>query len=127
MTRRLSLTVLADRLAVCRLPPDASVPTPPVSGGLWSATRTAAELSLVLPEEEAPPEARTERGWRALQVAGPLDFGLTGILASLAAPLAEVDVSIFAISTYDTDYLLVRDGDLERAKEALRGAGHEIV
>jgi hypothetical protein len=68
-----------------------------------------------------------ERGWRCLQVAGPLDFSLTGVLASLASCLAEAKVSIFAISTYDTDYLLVQAEDLETAIRALRAAGHEIV
>ncbi|HEY7848912.1 MAG TPA: ACT domain-containing protein, partial [Ktedonobacterales bacterium] len=84
------------------------------------------ELSLVLPEASAPEGATTEAGWRALRVAGPLDFALIGVLASLAEPLAQAGVSIFAISTYDTDYLLVREVALTEALTALRAAGHTI-
>jgi len=122
----LLLSVLPDRLAICRLPADSPVPAPPAEGGLWSVTRTRDELSLVLPLAEAPKEGRIEPGWRALQVAGPLDFSLTGILAALAAPLAEAGISLFAISTFDTDYVLVREVDLERAQAVLRAAGHRM-
>lgn len=73
-----------------------------------------------------PSGVRVEAGWRALAVQGPLDFDLTGIIAALAAPLAAARISIFAVSTYDTDYVLVRDRDLERAVLALRGAGHSV-
>jgi hypothetical protein len=126
MTMQLLLSVLPDRLAICRLPADAPVPAPPAVGGLWSVTRTQYELSLVLSESEAPAEGRIEPGWRALKVAGPLDFSLTGILAALAGPLAEAGISLFAIATYDTDYVLVRDVDLERATAVLRAAGHRV-
>ena len=123
---RLSLSVLPDRLAVCRLPPGSSMPEPPAGPGLWSLTRTADELSLVLPEEARRPEWQAETGWRALRVDGTLDFALTGILASLATPLATAGVSLFAISTFDTDYLLVRERDLNKATEALTAAGHAL-
>ncbi len=125
MKKSLSLHLLPGRFAVCRLPPDAPLPEAG-SPGLWSATRTADELSLVVPEEERRPEWQAETGWRCLQVAGPLDFGLTGILASLATPLAEAGVSLFAVSTYDTDYLLVRGDRLDQARKALEGAGHRV-
>jgi hypothetical protein len=69
-------------------------------------------------------EGRIEPGWRAIKVAGPLDFSLTGILATLASPLAEAGISLFAVSTYDTDYVLVREVDLGRAQAVLRAAGH---
>ena len=92
-----------------------------------SVTRTAAELSIVAPSAAVPPEVRAERDWRALRVAGPLDFALTGILASLAAPLADAGVSIFALSTYDTDYVLVRHPQLDVALAALRAAGHTVT
>jgi hypothetical protein len=88
---------------------------------------TPDELSLVVPEAFAPDGAAIEAGWRALRVAGTLDFSLTGVLASLAAPLAQAGVSIFAVSTYDTDYLLVRESGLAAALVALRGAGHTIT
>lgn len=122
---RLSLSVLSDRLAICRLPPDSAIPEPPADG-LWSVTRTADELSIVLPEVARHPEWKAETGWRALRVDGTLDFALTGILSALAAPLAAAGVSLFAISTFDTDYLLVRDRDLDTAKAALTAAGHTV-
>jgi len=117
------LRLLDDSYAVCRLDPDAPVPAPPAGAELWSATRTPAELSLVLPERDVPPGARAEPGWRALEVEGPLDFALTGILARLTAPLAAARVSVFALATYDTDYVLVPATRLAAAIAALEGAG----
>lgn len=122
------LTLLPGRLAICRLPAGASVPEwAPAAGPLVSITRTADELSVVCDEAGVPAEVAAERGWRALRVAGPLDFALTGVLAALAVPLAEAGVSIFALSTYDTDYVLVREADVERAVAALAHAGHDLV
>jgi hypothetical protein len=122
----LTLHVLPERLAVCRLAPDAPVPAQPGGAAFWSVTRTSDELSIVLPEEAVPAMWEAETGWRCLKVQGPLDFGLTGILASLATPLAKAGVSIFALSTYDTDYVLVKDSDLEEAKRALSAGGHRV-
>ena len=125
---RLTLLLLPDRLAVCRLPPDAPLPALPADG-LWSVTRTSEELSVVLPEAALPQENdgwKVEAGWRILRVEGTLDFSLTGILASIAEPLAESGVSLFALSTYDTDYVLIRAADLEWAKSALAASGHEV-
>ena len=84
------------------------------------------ELSVVLPEENVPADWLAERGWRCLKVQGPLDFGLTGVLASLTVPLAGAGIPIFAISTYDTDYFLVHDADLSRAIEALSLHGNLV-
>ncbi|HSN87420.1 MAG TPA: ACT domain-containing protein [Thermoanaerobaculia bacterium] len=123
--KSLTLALLPDRLAVCRLPPEAPLPTE-TGGSLWSVTRTRAELSLVLAEDAVRDGWKAERGWRCLEVKGPLDFSLTGILASLATPLAEAGVSLFAVSTYDTDYVLVREESLDRAIRALRDAGHQV-
>lgn len=121
------LEVLAGRLAVCRLGPRDAVPPWADGGGPLRATvRTGDELSIVCAEAAVPAGARAERGWRALKVAGPLDFALTGVLAALAAPLARAGVSIFAVSTFDTDYVLVRDDDLARARLALEAAGHDV-
>ncbi len=122
-----TLTILPERLAICRLPLDAPIPDRPPQASLWSVTRTAEELSIVLPEDCVPEGSRSEIGWRGLMVQGPLDLDLTGVLASLAAPLAEAGVSIFAISTYNTDYLLVRQDDLEKAKRVLRASGHSLL
>ena len=92
----------------------------------WSVTRTDEELSVVLPEETVSAGWEAEMGWRCLKVLGPLDFSLTGILTSLTVPLAEAGVSIFAMSTYNTDYILVREGDLEKAKQVLLAIGHWV-
>jgi uncharacterized protein len=91
-----------------------------------SITRTADELSVVLPQTEVPADVQAEPGWRALSVRGPLPFHLTGILASLAVPLAEAGVPIFALSTHDTDWLLVRQDRVGDARAALEDAGHRI-
>lgn len=123
----LTLTLAPERFAVCRLAPDAPIPPLPLGRSLLALTLTSDELSLVLPEDSAPENATIEGGWRALRVAGPLDFELTGVLASLAQPLADARLSLFAISTFDTDYLLVRDATLSEALAALRAAGHHIA
>jgi enamine deaminase RidA (YjgF/YER057c/UK114 family) len=121
-SRDMNLTVLPEPLAVCRLPASARVPSWALElhEAFTSITRTPDELSIVCPEEAVPPDVRVQAGWRALKVPGPIPFETTGVLASLAAPLAAAGISIFALSTYDTDYVLVREGDLERALAALQ-------
>lgn len=120
------LRVLRAELAVCRLEPGTSV-TDVRDAEFWALTRTAEETSVVCAVEDAPAAATVEAGWMAFVVAGPLDFGLTGILAAIAAPLARSGVPIFAVSTYDTDYVLVKREDEARAREALTRAGHRIA
>lgn len=116
------------RLAVCRL--EATDPVPGWvaldDGGVVSVTRTDAELSLVVDEASVPEGVTAERGWRALAVRGPLDFGLTGVLASLAAPLADAGVPVFVLSTYDTDWILVQEARLAAAVASLRDVGHAV-
>jgi hypothetical protein len=120
------LRVFPGRYAVYRLAPDAPPPAW-ARGPVLSITRTPAELSIVCEEQPIPPVgARVEPGWRVLQVAGPLDFSLTGVLAALAAPLAAAGIPIFALSTFDTDYLLVKQDRLEAALDVLRAAGHSV-
>lgn len=94
-----------------------------VGGEFWSITRTSDELSIVCPQECVPSGVLYEGDWRVLKVLGPLSFALTGILASISGALAEAGISIFALSTYDTDYILVKASQLEGAIEALRGQG----
>jgi hypothetical protein len=125
--RALRLEVVEGRFAVCRLGPSEAAPGWASGGPFVSVTRTDAELSIVCREDAVPAAVAAERGWRGLRVAGPLGFGLTGILASLAVPLASSGVSIFVVSTYDTDYVLVQERDLDRAKDALARAGHEVA
>jgi hypothetical protein len=121
------LILLSERLAVCRLAPDTPYPEWARPGELLALVRTLYELSIVCQERFVPPEVKAERGWRALQVQGPLDFSLVGILASIAESLANAGVSIFAISTFDTDYILVKDNMLERGLKALSQAGFLVL
>lgn len=120
------LNELPARFSVCRLRPDAAVPEPMRGGLLSSVTRTPRELSVVCECDRVPPEVRSESGWAAFEVQGPLDFGLTGILASLSAPIARAELSIFVLSTYDTDYLLVREEAAASATKAWRAEGHRV-
>lgn len=121
----LDLTVLPGEYAVCRLPADSSWPAPTGSGFL-SVTRTDDELSVVCPVADAPAGATVEPGWRALTLLGPFDFGLTGVLVSVLRPLADARVPIFAISTFDTDYVLLKHATLDAAVGVLAAAGHRI-
>ena len=120
--------LLPDSYAVCRLPSGAWSPHFTEFQAFVSITRTADELSIVCRESEALrlKAARRETGWRVLQVAGPLDFALTGVLAALLAPLASMGISVFTISTFDTDYILVREVDLERAMSGLQAENHTV-
>ncbi len=120
----LTLNVLPEKLAVCKADIHAKEF---ITSPWWSVTRTADELSIVLPTANARPEWTISSGWRALQVQGPLDFSLVGIMANLSHILAQAAVSIFAISTYDTDYILVKEDKLATAVAALRQAGHTVV
>lgn len=122
----MDLRVLPERLAVCRLAADDPWPAAPAGRSFFSVTRTDAETSVVCVEDAAPVGSRIEPDWRALEVAGPLDFGMVGVMAALTAPLADVEVSVFVVSTYDTDYVLVHAAALERAVAALRAAGHTV-
>ena len=123
---KLELSVLPGRFAVCQQDAKAPMPRPEALGELWALVRTADELSLVVREELADPHWKVEAGWRCIGVTGKLEFELVGVLASLAQPLASAGISIFAISTYNTDYLLVREADLQRACDALNAAGHHV-
>ena len=127
MGRKLTLQLLPDVLAVCRLAPDTPLPEWAVQAGFVSITRTSDELSVVIPQQRVPDGVQAQRDFRALKVAGPLAFDEIGILAALAGPLASAGISIFAVSTYDTDYVLVRQTDLGKALGVLRGAGHVVA
>jgi hypothetical protein len=123
----LNLTIAPGLLAICRLDHDAPVPGWAQRPAFFSITRTARELSIVCAQGAVPAGVLHRGGWRCLHVEGPLDFALTGILESLAAPPARAEISVFAISTHDTDLILVQDSDLGRAREALEDAGHRVI
>jgi hypothetical protein len=122
----LDISILPDFLAICRLPPGSALPERIPSAALWSVTATNEEISLVLPEEHLAPGWKAEKGWRCLKVRGPLQFDQTGILASIAVPLADAGIPFFALSTFDTDYFLVKEEDLAETSKALQKAGHEV-
>ena len=111
---------------MARLPATAEVPGWAWGAGLMSITRRGDELSIVCDEGRVPVGAKAERGFRALEVGGPIPFEVVGVLRALATSLGEAGISIFAIATYDTDLVLVREADLRRAAEALEGAGHSV-
>jgi len=122
----LKLRVLPHRLSICRLPAEAEVPAWALAAPFFSVTRTSDELSIVCPDEQVPAEVPAERGFSCLHVVGPLVFDAVGVMASLTTALASADISLFAISTFDTDYLLVRQADLPDAIDALREAGQVV-
>ena len=120
----MKLEVLRPVFSVCKVDDLARVD---LSAEFCFVGKTDREISLVCPQERAPEDALArEDGWRAFRVAGALDFSLVGILARLSSALAAAGVSLFAVSTYNTDYILVRQGDLPRALDALRAAGFEL-
>lgn len=120
--KSMKLVALKQRYAVCALEkpylPDGEFVSLTISGG---------EVSLVCEEDKMPEKCIAETGWRALRVQGPLDFSLIGILAALAGTLAGAGVSVFALSTYETDYLLVKQQSLDTAVQALRQHGHDVI
>lgn len=123
--KALRLTVLQGEFSVWRLAADAPLPSIKPDRFL-SITHTNDELSIVSDSAEVPVGARAEAGWRCLRVEGPLAFEMTGVLAALSAPLAQAEIPIFVVSTYDTDYLLVKAVDLDSACDALHAEGHTV-
>jgi uncharacterized protein len=120
------LTVLGERLSICRLDAGEEVPAWATGASFFTVTRTRNELSVVCPEDVVPESIFRERGWRAFRLEGPFDLSMVGILASVASPLAEAGASIFAVSTFDTDYVLVREEQLDLAIDTLRASGHRV-
>src|SRR5690349_512438 len=112
---KLSLRLWSDAYSIGRLDADAPIPGWATAGRFFAIARTALELSVVCASALVPQDATARHGWRCLAVDGPLDFDLIGVLAELSGTLADAGVSIFAVSTYDTDHLLVREGDVQLA------------
>jgi hypothetical protein len=124
--QRLRLIALEGRFAVCKLPAEAIIPSWAFAGSFYSVTKTADELSIVCDQGAVPENVTCERGWRCLRVAGAMPFSMVGVLASLTAPVAEAGIGVFALSTFDTDYLLVKEDNFAAALDALRRGGHEV-
>lgn len=123
----LTLSILPQQYAVCRLEPNGHIPSWALLGDDFvSLTRTRDELSVICLQENVPHHAKAERGWYCAKVEGRFDFSLSGIHASLAVPLAEARISILTIATYETDHLLIQEQDLERTIQVLEAAGHHV-
>ncbi len=122
----LVISVLKDTFVVCRFDTFSQIPESILQSHFYSITKTADELSIVCPQDYFPPAGKCEMSWRCFKIHGPLDFAQTGILASLTTPLADADISVFAFSTYDTDYVMVKEHELDRAVQTLKNSGHDI-
>ncbi len=118
------ITFLKEEFSVCQL---RDLSRMNLAGGMFFLCKTRDELSLVCPTDDIPPNAlKADHGWRMFRVEGQLDFSLVGILSNLARVLAERNISIFAVSTYDTDYILIKAAKLDEAREALTAAGYML-
>lgn len=117
--KKLTLSILPNALAICRLAPAVKVPAWAFKSSFYSISKTTDELSIVCDQALVPARVKKVENWRAFKIEGPLDFSLTGIVASLAKPLAENKVPVVVISTYDTDYILVESKFFDKAKEVL--------
>jgi len=128
MTRRtLRFSQIPGRFAVCQLPANAPPPDWAIKGAFTSLTRTADELSIVCPADNVPEGHMPTTPWVCLKIEGPFSFSEVRVLSSFIGPLAEKGVPIFAISTFDTDYVLVGEGYVEAALRALADAGHKLL
>ena len=123
---KLQLKIQNGGYGVCKLSVKENIPDW-TKGNFISITRTDEELSIVCEEKYIPGNTKCEKGWKCLKVMGPLDFSLIGILSALTRPLAIACISIFAISTFDTDYLLIKKDMLKKAVEVLSNKGHIIL
>jgi hypothetical protein len=126
MSDKHTLSILSDRLTICRLDKDDEIPAWATKTSFVSITRTAEELSIIAPEAIVPESFPHDAGWRPIKVEGPLEFTLFGVLSSLISPLAQEGISVLAIATYDTDYFLVKEDHCERAASILRSKGHSV-
>jgi hypothetical protein len=125
--RTFKLAVQRERLSICQLEADQDVPDWADGGAFVSITRTSEELSIVTSSRLMPAGVRRSDCWRALKVEGQFDFSQHGVLASVTTPLAQANIPILAVCTFNTDYVLVQDSNLDRAIRALEGAGHRVV
>lgn len=123
----LTMKLLSEKYGVCRLNKTELIPNWAKSSNFFSITKTEDELSIVCCEDIVPKEIKCEKDWRCLKIEGPLDFYLIGILSSISTLLAQNGISIFAISTFDTDYILVKNKDIDKAIETLVKEKYEVI
>lgn len=125
--KKLNMKLLEGKYGVCRLSTDEAVPVWAFKGEFFSITKTEDELSIVCLEENISEKIKSEKSWRILKVEGPLDFSLVGILSKISGLMAKNDISIFAISTYDTDYILIKDENIKKAIEVLNEDYYNVI
>lgn len=125
-TPTLEIDVLEGDLSIVQLAADDAVPAWVDGPGFTTVSRARDELSIVVPSERVPDEVADDGGWRLFRLVGPFAFDEIGVLASVTAPLAAAGVGIFVVSTFNTDYLLVKAPDADRCVDALRRAGHTV-
>jgi len=125
--RKLRLILLEGKYAICRLDPDSELPDWAAAGEFQAITRTPDELSVICLQKQVPRGINCQAGWKLLKIEGPFNFDEIGVLASLTAPLADAQISLLTISTYDTDYLLIQQENFSRASQILEAAGHQVV
>lgn len=123
----LTMKLLNEKYGVCRLDKNELIPKWAQNSDFFSITRTNDELSIVCSQVNIPSDIKYEKDWRILKILGPLDFSLIGILSSISTILAQKGISIFAISTYDTDYILVKNKDIDNAIAALIAERYEVI
>ena len=124
---KLTLRLLDDTFAIHSLPVESSIPEVVFKASVYFIAKTFEEVSIVIPQDIELASEAVESNWRALEVVGPLDFSLTGILSNISAVLANEKISIFAISTFDTDYILVKNNTLDAATTALRANNYQVM
>ena len=122
---KFTIELFPDNFAICRLDHNAGIPSW-VRSEFVSITRTREELSIVCQQAEVPNDVQAERDWRCLRIAGQLDFSLVGVIAEITRILATADISVFVTSTYDTDYFLVRQQNVDQTVAVLQDAGHSM-
>lgn len=123
----LTMKLLKEKYGVCRLDKNELIPEWAQNSDLFSITKTCDELSIICSQDDIPNNIQCEKDWRILKIEGPLDFSLIGILASISTLLAQKGISIFAISTYDTDYILVKNKDIDNAIQSLIKEKYEVI
>ena len=124
--KKLSLSSIPDRFAVCQIDHQAKIPDWAFEGEFSFISRTPDELSIICPAKFVPPDIQYVAGWRGLKIEGPFDFNEIGVLAAITAPLAQGDISLLTVSTYDTDYIFLQEAQFETAGDILEAVGHKI-
>ncbi len=126
-TKILTLDLLEGNFVICRLPPSSSLPSWAFTGPFISITKTNDELSIItIDDNRLPKDIQCERNWKCFKLKGSFPFDMTGVLSSILNPLANADVGILAVSTFDTDYVMIKEKNLQIAIDVLKQNGHKV-